>query len=171
MPGYVIHLAVAKQYIKKHKNQIKDEGEFYKGVVYPDSVSDKSLTHYGEKSSKVILKKFFEEKDLKTDFNKGYFVHLITDYLFYNKFLDFFSKDIYNDYDVTNKHLINKYQVNITEDIKEKIFFKDGKTTVFDLENVINFIEKTSEYDINKIEQEVKNDNKFWNELKNLEKR
>ena len=91
--------------------------------------------------------------------------------MFYNKFLDFFSKDIYNDYDVTNKHLINKYQVNITEDIKEKIFFKDGKTTVFDLENVINFIEKTSEYDINKIEQEVKNDNKFWNELKNLEKR
>lgn len=171
MPGYVIHLAVAKQYIKKHKNQIKDEEEFYKGVVYPDSVSDKSLTHYGEKSTKVILKKFFEEKDLKTDFNKGYFVHLITDYLFYNKFLDFFSKDIYNDYDITNKPLIDKYQVNITDDIKEKIFFKDGKTTVFSLENVINFIEKTSEYDINKIEQEVKNNNRFWNELKNLEKR
>ena len=55
--------------------------------------------------------------------------------------------------------------------LKRKIFFKDGKTTVFDLENVINFIEKTSEYDINKIEQEVKNNNRFWNELKNLEKR
>ena len=76
-----------------------------------------------------------------------------------------------NDYDITNKPLIDKYQVNITDDIKEKIFFKDGKTTVFDLENVINFIEKTSEYDINKIEQEVKNNNRFWNELKNLEKR
>ena len=47
MPGYVIHIAIATQYIKKHNN-IKNEEEFIKGTIYPDSVSEKKLTHYGK---------------------------------------------------------------------------------------------------------------------------
>ena len=62
--------------------------EFIKGVVFPDGVKDKSLTHYGSGSSKVNLVEFLNEKKLNNSFNRGYFLHLYTDYLFYNKYND-----------------------------------------------------------------------------------
>ena len=39
MPGYVIHLAVAKEYAKKHKKEIENYNKFIDGVIYPDSVT------------------------------------------------------------------------------------------------------------------------------------
>ena len=39
MPGYVIHLAVAEEYLKKHKNVKENYDEFIEGVIYPDSVT------------------------------------------------------------------------------------------------------------------------------------
>ena len=33
------------------------------------------------------------ENSVDDDFGKGYFLHLATDYLFYNRFLEYFSKD------------------------------------------------------------------------------
>jgi len=77
MAGYVIHLAVAQEYIKKYPQYIKDYNNFIEGVIYPDSVSDKSLTHYGPKSSQVHLDKYFKERDILTDFDKGYFYILL----------------------------------------------------------------------------------------------
>ena len=98
MAGYVIHLAVGEEYLRIHPGDINDYNKFIEGIIYPDSVTDKSLTHYGPKSSQVNLKKFFNDRDIEDDFNKGYFIHLVTDYLFYNKFLDVFSKKyIYNE--------------------------------------------------------------------------
>ena len=116
MAGYVIHLAVGEEYIRKHPNEINNYEDFIEGVIYPDSVTDKSLTHYGPTSSQVNLKRFFEDKDINTDFNKGYCIHLITDYLFYNKFLTIFSSNyIYNDYDILNKELKRKFEVKIPQ--------------------------------------------------------
>ena len=50
MPGYVIHLAVAEEYLRKQKKVKENYNDFIEGVIYPDSVTDKSLTHYGQKS-------------------------------------------------------------------------------------------------------------------------
>ena len=36
MPGFIIHIAVGKEYIKKHENEIKDVDEFIKGIVAQD---------------------------------------------------------------------------------------------------------------------------------------
>lgn len=36
MAGFTIHLAVAKQYNKKHPQQIKNMNEFFKGTLAPD---------------------------------------------------------------------------------------------------------------------------------------
>ena len=36
MAGYVIHLAIGEEYIRKHKYDIKDRKEFLKGIVAPD---------------------------------------------------------------------------------------------------------------------------------------
>ena len=116
MAGYVIHLAVADEYIKNYKEDIDNYDEFIQGVIYPDSVSDKSLTHYGPKSSKPNLKTFLYENNIDNNFNKGYFLHLITDYMFYNKFIEYYSTDIYNDYDILNNSLIKKFNVKLPEE-------------------------------------------------------
>lgn len=171
MAGYVIHLAIAEEYIKKHKNQIKDYNKFIEGVISPDGVQDKSTTHYGEKSSKVKLKDFLKEHRVDTCFEKGYFLHLVTDYLFYNKFLEYFSKEIYNDYDMSNKYLIDKYKVNLPKNIRNRVFYKEGHTKLFTLESISKFIEKTAQYDIEFIKEEVLKDNKFWTTIINLEHR
>ena len=171
MAGYVIHLAVAEEYIKKHNGQIKDYEEFITGVIYPDSVKDKSITHYGEKSSKVQLKEFLKDHDIKDCFEKGYFLHLITDYLFYNNFLEYFSKEIYEDYDISNKYLIEKYKVKIPNDIINKVFYKNGNLKLFTIESISMFIEKVSEYDVEYVKKEVLNNKKDWTTISDLEHR
>lgn len=170
MAGYVIHLAVAEAYIKKHQEDISDYNKFIEGIIFPDSVSDKSITHYGEKSSKVNLKWFLEENEIDNDYNKGYFLHLATDYIFYNKLLEFFSKDIYNDYDILNKKLQERFNVKIPENIKEKVFYKEGKTKILELESIIKFIEDISEYKLDEIKERVLNNDKYWLEFRNLRK-
>lgn len=168
MAGYVIHLAVAEEYIRKHKNQIKDYNKFIEGVIYPDGVQDKSITHYGEKSSKVHLKEFLKKHEIKDSFEKGYFLHLITDYLFYNSFLEYFSKDIYDDYDISNKYLIKKYDVKIPDNVKNQVFYKEGNTRLFTIETISKFIEETAKYDIEHVKNEVLADNEFWTTIINL---
>ena len=64
MPGCVIHLAVAEEYLRKHKEKNENYNDFIEGVIFPDSVKDKSLTHYGERSSKTNLYKFLQDKKL-----------------------------------------------------------------------------------------------------------
>lgn len=62
MAGYVIHIAVAQEYLRKCKKKEENIEKFINGVIYPDSVQDKSLTHYGAKSSKVVLRRLFKRK-------------------------------------------------------------------------------------------------------------
>ena len=168
MAGYIIHLAVAEEYIRKHENEIQNYKDFIKGVIYPDSVSDKSLTHYGIKSSKVNLRSFIEKNEIKTCYNKGYFVHLYTDYLFYNKFLKYFSKEIYNDYDILNKSLKEKYNIKIPLEVKNSIFYNEGTLKILDFNSIVKFIDKVSDYSIEEIVEAVINNEKFWNEYRKL---
>lgn len=171
MAGYVIHLAVGKVFFDNFPDEIKDYEKFIEGIIYPDSVTDKSLTHYGPKSSKVNLKNFFDERDIEDDFNKGYFLHLVTDYLFYNKFLKCFSKTyIYNDYDILNKKLEEQFQIKIPNKIKDKVFYKDGETKILKLEETINFIIKVASYSLKDIKEAVLQDDKNWLEIRQLKK-
>ncbi len=167
MAGYVIHLAIAEEYLRKHKDIKEDYEEFIKGVIYPDSVTDKSLTHYGIKSSKVILKDFLQDNEINNSYMRGYFLHLITDYLFYNKYLEKFSKDIYNDYDILNKRLIEKYNVVLPENIQNNVFYKEGETKILTMELAIKIIDEISDLNLNAVEKEIRensNDEK-WSKI------
>lgn len=167
MAGYVIHLAIAEEYLKKHKDVKEDYDEFIKGVIYPDSVTDKSLTHYGIKSSKVILKDFLQDNEINNSYMRGYFLHLITDYLFYNKYLEKFTKDIYNDYDILNKRLIEKYNVVLPENIQNNVFYEDGETKILIMELAIKIIDEISDLNLNAVEKEIRensNDEK-WSKI------
>lgn len=171
MAGYVIHLAVGEEYLRNYPNEIKKHEDFIEGIIYPDSVTDKSLTHFGPKSSQPNLKEFFNKRDINEDFDKGYFLHLVTDYLFYNKFLSIFSKKyIYTDYDILNKELQEMFQVKIPEQVKDKVFYETGKTKILNLEETIEFIRKTAKYNLNDIKKAVLRGDKFWLEFRPLKR-
>ncbi len=171
MAGYVIHLAVGEEYLRMHPGDINDYNEFIEGIIYPDSVTDKSLTHYGPKSSQVNLKDFFDDRDIDDDFNKGYFIHLVTDYLFYNKFLKIFSKKyIYNDYDILNKKLEEEFNVKIPLKVKENVHYSSGTAKILNLNETIEFIKNTAKYDISDIKKAVLKEDKNWLEIRPLKR-
>ena len=61
MPGFNIHLAIGKRYIEKQKNKkdvIKNENSFYNGLVAPDLVNDKKISHYTTETNKNNLEKY-----------------------------------------------------------------------------------------------------------------
>ena len=171
MAGYVIHLAVAELYIKKHPEDIKSYKEFIKGVIAPDDVLDKSITHYGPKSSKVNLKAYLKENDIRSSYAKGYFLHLVTDYIFYNKFIEYFSNDIYNDYDILNKKIIEKFNVKIPDNIKNKVFYKEGKTIILKIDKTVEFIENITNYRLEDIKKQVLDNDKYWLTFRDLHKK
>ena len=177
MPGYTIHIAIAKKYIEKHKNEIKNEEEFTKGVIAPDMnekldgpAEDKRATHYG-KWGKYEVTTYIDEflKDSKVDMNqdywKGYFLHLLTDHYFYN-YDKYFKKEhqeviknndrFYCDYDCLNKSLIEKYKIQIFDNIKNFMNMYDGEPKYLKESKVIDFIEEISEMNIEDKIQEIK---------------
>lgn len=167
MAGYVIHIAVAQEYLRKHNK--KYNRDFILGSVLPDLTKDKSKTHYGKSPAYTNLKKFLLSNDLSTELNKGEFIHLITDYLFYNHYLEFFSKkDIYNDYDISNKNIIEKYNVKLLDEIKDTVFFKEGEMKVLNFDIIYKLIDEISDFDLETVKKEVLDNNKKWTYYKNI---
>lgn len=167
MAGYVIHLAVAQEYLKLHPEEQYEE--FIQGVIFPDSVKQKSTTHYGKSSAYTNLGEFLKENDINNSYKKGYFLHLLTDYLFYNYYLDSFNKaTIYRDYDILNNKLIDKYKVNIPNNIKDKVFTIEGETQILHFELACEIIEEISKLDLEKIVEEARANDPKWNIYKCL---
>lgn len=167
MPGYVIHLAVAQEYLRK--NNKKKTDDFMLGSVEPDFTTDKSKTHYGKSPAYTNLKKYLESNKIDNDFNQGYFLHLVTDYLFYNYYLDEIRKpQIYEDYDMTNKFLIEKYKIDLPRKVEDKVFFKEGIPQILTLELACKVIDEISEYKLEEIEKEVIENVEKWSFYKRL---
>ncbi len=185
MASINIHLAVAKRYIEKQKD-IKNIDEFYNGIMDVDFAKDKVKSHYGKKEegyniikdleNKVLLYEYLKTNNINTDYKKGIFLHLITDYLFFNNFLDKkylqktsdynFITDLYYSYTMTNEYINKKYKIYCLNNIKkidlEKInnFDKQGKN-IISFEKLDYFIENVSSIEldkyINKIIQNKRN--------------
>lgn len=171
MPGFTIHIAVAKEYMKKHKGEIKNENEFIKGTIAPDLnvdmtdvAKDKSITHYGKWGNyrvKTDIKAFLEDSkvDIDEDYWKGYMLHLLVDHYFYNKYFKHELKAIiqnkdkfYYDYDCLNCDLISKYKIEILDNIRKYMDTdkNDGEPKYLKIDKVINFIDKISNMDLEK---------------------
>ena len=174
MPSYVIHLATANEYLRKHKNEITNLNDFFLGAVSPDFTTKekKGETHFGESSSVLYLRQYLEKKDLNTDFNKGYFLHLVTDYIFYNKLLECTSKDIYTDYDILNKYLIEKYNVTLVEEVKDKVFFLSGETKILHKDLAELIINLASDMSLEDIKNEILSTDytEKWDKIRRLKK-
>lgn len=149
MPGYVIHLAVGKVY--SQNNKINNLSEFQKGIIAPDMARDKCKSHYGPYSSQPDLKKYVElNKDLD-EFKEGYFLHLITDYLFYNRFLTKWNADIYRDYNKLNSIIIKRYEIVIPEEIQCVVQYEDGIPSVLEENKLYRFINSVGKINIRRI--------------------
>lgn len=158
MPGYVIHLAVAKEYIRNFR--VNNEEEFLKGTLAPDLLSingDKRDTHYSEKtSSEVDLSKFLKSNKINNSYMEGYFLHLIVDNLFYNKYFTETDSRIYNDYDILNKELIESYNIEIPEEVKDTVKFKTGELQILDKEKVNTVITEISRKRLKDYKKEIR---------------
>jgi len=167
MPGFVIHIAIAQEYLKKH--HIPFSEDFILGSISPDFSDEKSKTHYGKSPAYTNLGNYLKEITPNTDFEQGYFLHLVTDYLFYNYYLETFRKpQIYYDYDFTNEFLIKKYNVNLQDEVKDKVFFKSGAPEILTLPLACKIIDEISELDLEEIKKEVINNTPKWSYYKNL---
>ena len=86
MASFSMHLAVAKLYLKTHPEE--DVDEFVKGSIEPDLVpyNEKGRTHYGLHAAWSNPAKYLQEngRSIENSRKRGYFLHLITDYLFYH---------------------------------------------------------------------------------------
>lgn len=151
MPCLAIHLAVAKKYLEKNKEE--NEKDFILGTIAPDieldnvnnyingEFTDKNSRHFGETTKtddiveymkkKVSFKSFFNQNDINTSFRKAYFLHLLCDYYFFGNYvtneklkdLSFMDavKIGFNDYNLITPKLIKEYNLTIPEQIKDLI--------------------------------------------------
>ena len=132
MPGFAIHIGIANEYLRNHP-RVNSKEEFINGVIAPDLTDDKNKTHYSKAgSAHTELSTFLKNNDIETSFMQGYFLHLITDYLFYNKYFTNYSKDLYDDYDILNKEIIDEYKVVLPTEIKKYVNFKSGQLKVLE---------------------------------------
>ena len=165
MAGYVIHLAIGEEYIRKYKEDIEDKQEFLKGIVAPDRTDDNKKAHYGEKDSIESLKNFVQiNKDkLDTDYIKGYFLHLFTDYIFYGKYFE--KRHYYKDYDRTNKVIIEKYNVKVPKELEQFAGFVDEEPEYLKYNLIYEIVELSIEKSIkDNIEKVLKGE---YDEYKN----
>ena len=169
MPGFTIHIAIAKEYAQKHKKEIINEEEFVEGTISPDYISiinpniDKDQTHYGiwgKGFSIINIKDFLNDPkvDLKKDYWKGYYLHLIVDHYFYNvRFKKETEEErkngdgFYHDYDCLNSTLIDKYKINKIEKIEKYMNCKNDKTKYLNIEKIIEFIEEMSNINLDEM--------------------
>lgn len=161
MPGFVIHLAVANEYLRKHPNEIKQEDSFLKGVIAPDFTNDKSKTHYAKDSINTNLRLYLESNTINSDYDKGFFLHLITDCVFYQKYFKNLTTSLYDDYDMLNKTIIEKYNVKVLKEIEEYAKYKQGEPQILKKDIIYKFIEEVSSFDIEDVRNKVKKNKKF----------
>lgn len=189
MPSFNIHLAVAIKY--SEKNNITNKSEFFKGNIAPDLVSDKSISHYtGMRDKrflrqfvfeKVRLNEFLKENKVETDYEKGVFLHLATDFIFYQEILsdeylaevdyDKMIQDLYYTYRVTNFYLEEKYNIhalNLDEVMETNIKKTLTRMNVDDSygknllpESIMEeFIDKISKLDIESYIEKIRREDK-----------
>ena len=184
MPSAAAHIASAN--IVKNKLNIKDD-MFFVGALLPDVLEmDKKESHFKEQGSFFLVPRlnyYKETHDLNNPMNLGYYLHLYLDYYFLEDYLKnnnpgvdvFEEKIIYKDYDILNKKILDRFNVdkdkiiellnnNIVEGESSKRLSKNieclnkdeaGDIKVLKDPLFIDFIEKTSLMFIEELDKNV----------------
>lgn len=98
-------------------------------------------------------------------------MHLLTDYLFYNRYIETWSTDIYNDYDILNQPLIDKYRLYVPEKARNNMLEKkSNELKLLSMPLVDKLIKEVSIMDIDKIIKEVQEEPEKWTSIRPLKK-
>ncbi len=162
MPSFNIHIAIASEYIKYHPGEIKNQEEFMRGTIAPDLSENKYKSHFDNYAERHNgLSEFLDQNqiDITSDYGKGYFLHLVTDELFYHKVFEKEHDEVnklnttfHHDWDCRNKLIINEYKI---EGYMNRIL--EEKTQFLDFEKVKKFINQLSKITIEEQIHEIKN--------------
>lgn len=185
MASFSIHLAIAKRYLEE--NNINDVDSFIKGNIDPDLVNDKKISHYtkftdkenlrNHLKGKVDLYKFLSENNIENDYQKGVFLHLITDYLFFNYFISKkyvnsmshtdFSISLYYTYDKYKEYIEDEYSLKsltilnklnnviINDEEKRNLDSSGEKLVLFDINKLEEFIDYVSNLNLSKYKEKI----------------
>ena len=175
MASLVIHYAVAKAFASK--NKINDYSKFIEGSFYPDTV-EKNASHYSGLCdtpynmlvNKVDLTKYVQEHTLSNDFEKGYFLHLIVDQIFYHDYCvqklksDKKFKDVLGhigrEYTKLNRRLIIKYKLDVSiipQDLQQYFVKKITLPPKYLREkDIYDIVEYASNIDLEKCYSDIK---------------
>ena len=157
MASAIIHLAVAKE-LEKYLN-VKNKYDYYLGTIAPDLAKQigrtKHESHfiYNTRENIPNIKKFTDKYKYfyKNDFELGYYIHLYTDKIWFNEFINSLayhtsvklldgtiinttekeiSKMIYQDYTSLNIQIIYYYNLELS------LFYKDFKKPKSNLDEI-----------------------------------
>lgn len=178
MPSLDIHIVIAREYLKKY-NDIKDEYDFIKGNIAPDLLDDRIASHYTKSdyskdlisilNNKIGLDEYLQNKNIDNDYEGGYFLHLVTDYIFFNNFFDIdyikkndysiFKKDLYYSYNIIHNYLKENYDINygkFKDEVEKRILTSqqdanyngEKRTNIIPYTKLDSFISKILKKDI-----------------------
>lgn len=181
MASSVIHWAIANVYLQSQPQV--NRAEFKAGVAEPDIVAYqkgdeiKARSHYTDLAprqqeiaqygdfcfatmcrTKVNLYRFLREHDLKSDFWRGYFCHLVGDYYFFNYFINpqTFDNDrhkfrvIYSDYDKVARPVEERYNIANIDNPWANLY-QDGEPKCFSLPALFDFIDRVGSIDLDEL--------------------
>lgn len=170
MPSMSAHMAVAK---RVSESLFINDTNYYKGNIIPDLQRDKIKSHYKIKGSVFYIPDIYKiekELDLTDITNLGIYTHLLLDYYYFEEYLPkrmddspFISKQIYIDYDIVNKDIINYFNLDVDylksilkdfdREVDNKLLEKNinclfkydtQETKYIDTDDFIKFLEETS---------------------------
>ena len=170
MASSAIHLAIAKKFFEK--NNISNYEKFIAGNLYPDASDNKDQTHYTDMNrgndnishvqGKVNLYSFLEDRNELDDFELGWFLHLVTDYLFFEECFSKqyllensykkFCEDLYFAYNCLNTYISDKYNISKEDYNSYPSEYHPGseyKNCILTKEMIDKFIERVSSININ----------------------
>lgn len=158
MASIVIHACVAKEINKTLK--IKNEEQFLLGSIAPDLGKminiDRTITHFlkdSNKDSPIDLDKFLNKygMHLNDPFVLGYYIHLYTDKIWENSFLDKYISD-------TKIKLLNGKIIPNTDENYKKVIYEDYN-------NLNNILVNLYHIDIDKLKESIENSNTIISEI------
>ncbi len=174
MACLAMHLAIAKKYVQN--NPSLDFEVYQKGAYLPDVSSDKFNAHYGIKipvktvkdmlDSKIDIKRCAQDLDLTIELNRAVFLHLVTDYLFYNfvyseeletKTPEQITQMMYQDYDYVTDYVVKKFDITIPQEISHLVQSKSGniKSMFFDPESTDKFVKLASQFNLDLVKAQI----------------
>ena len=166
-----IHLAIAKQYLENNKELNYEK--VIAGTLYPDAAKNNDESHYTDINrcsdnlshvrGKVNLYAFLKDHKTLDDFELGWFLHLVTDYLFFlecfkedyllNNSYENFCKDLYFAYDHLDLYLSEKYNITLNDYKEYPSEYYPGKPykdSILPKEMIDEFINRVSAIDLDK---------------------